>query len=241
MEKLVYLLWKREEDAIDRFRARLLEDAAPKLLSEGALALVANVSDLQEQLAPRSPFVVGEGRSISASVSLWLQSHDARSAVEATLSGVATRVHGYLVTESVPLRCPDRTWADGERSPGVTLWTAFPKPDRLSDEAFFAHWYGSHTPLSFEVHPLWQYVRNAVARALTPGAPAFRAIVEERFRGLDEILDLKRFFAGDLANVKRTLDDLAVFTDMATMNTTPMSEFVVKSEPWLPGRVDAPV
>lgn len=232
MEKLVYLLWKREADAIDAFRARLLEDAAPKLVADGALSLVANVADLHGKLGANSPLIAGEGRSLSACVSIWVQSQDARPALEATLSGVAARVFGYLVTESVPLRCPDRSWADGERSPGVTLWTAFPKPERISDEAFFAHWYGSHTPLSFEVHPLWQYVRNAVARPLTPGAPPYRAIVEERFRSLDEILDMKRFFGGDLANIKRVLDDLAVFTDMAAMNTTPMSEYVVKSEPW---------
>lgn len=233
MEKLVYLLWKSDSEEIERFRARLLEDAAPKLVADGARALVANVSDLHAQLGARSPLVVGEGRTISASVSIWLESQDARPALEATLSGVASRVLGYLVTESVPLRCPDRTWADGARSPGVTLWTAFPKPDRLTDEAFFTHWYGSHTPLSFEIHPLWQYVRNAVSRSLTPDAPPWRAIVEERFRTLDEILDMKRFFGGDLANIKRAMDDLAGFTEMATMNTTPMSEFIVKSEPWL--------
>jgi len=28
-------------------------------------------------------------------------------------------------------------------------------------------------------------------------------------------------------------DDLAGFTEMATMNTTPMSEFIVRSEPWV--------
>jgi len=234
MEKLVYLLWKREADAIDAFRARLIEEAAPKLVADGALALVVNVSDLHAKLGPNSPLIVGEGRSVSASVSVWLQNHDSRPALEATLAGVAGRAHGYLVTESVPLRCPDRSGPDGERSPGVTLWTAFPKPDRLGDEAFYAHWYGSHTPLSFEIHPLWQYVRNAVARPLTPGAPPFRAIVEERFRSLDDILDLKRFFGGDLANIKRVMDDLAAFTDIATMNTTPMSEYIVKREPWLP-------
>jgi len=233
VEKLVYLLWKREADAIEAFRTRLLEDAAPKLVADGALALVANIADLRERLGPSGPLVAGEGRTISASVSVWLQSQDARGPLEATLSGVTSSVHGYLVTESVPLRCPDRTWGDGERSPGVTLWTAFPKPERVSDEVFFAHWYGSHTPLSFEIHPLWQYVRNAVARPLTNSAPPYRAIVEERFRSLDDILDLKRFFGGDLANVKRVLDDLAAFTDLATMNTTPMSEFIVKSEPWL--------
>ena len=232
MEKLVYLLWKRDADATSDFRARLLEDVAPKLVADGALALVANVADLRDQLPEKSPLLVGEGRSISACVSVWVESQDRRVALEPTLGGVAARLHGYLVTESVPLRCPDRTWADGERSPGVTLWTAFPKPERLSDEAFFAHWYGSHTPLSFEVHPLWEYVRNAVARPLSPGAVPYRAIVEERFRSLDEVLDMKRFFGGDLANIKRVMDDLAAFTDMATMNTTPMSEYIVKSVPW---------
>jgi len=233
MEKLVYLLWKSDGEGIDRFRARLLESAAPRLLEDGARALVANVADLHEKVGAKSPLVVGEGRTISASVSVWLETQDVRPALEATLFGVASRVSGYLVTESVPKRCPDRAWPDGKRSPGVTLWTAFPKPERLSDEAFFAHWYGSHTPLSFEVHPLWQYVRNAVARPLTQGAPPYRAIVEERFRSLDDILDMKRFFGGDLANIKRVMDDLAAFTDMATMNTTPMSEYIVQSEPWL--------
>jgi hypothetical protein len=233
LEKLVYLLWKRDADAIDAFRTLLVGQASRRLVADGALALTANVADLHDRLGARNPLVVGDGRTISACVSVWVESQDLRDTLESTLAGVAERVHGYLVTESVPLRCPDRTWADGERSPGVTLWTAFPKPERLGDEAFYAHWYGSHTPLSFEIHPLWQYVRNAVARPLTPGAPPFRAIVEERFRSIDEILDLRRFFGGDLANVKRAMDDLAAFTDMTTMNTVPMSEYVVKSEPWL--------
>lgn len=201
MEKLVYLVWKREADGIEPFRERLLERAAPKLLAEGALSLVANVADLHAQIPPRHPLVVGDGREISACVSVWLESQDARPALESTLAGVASKVHGYLVTESVPLRCPDRTWPDGGLSPGVTLWTAFPKPERLADDTFFAHWYGSHTPLSFQT--------------------------------LEEILDFTRFFGGDLANVKRVTDDLAAFTEMATMNTTPMSEFIVRSEPWL--------
>ncbi len=233
MEKLVYLLWKREAETIERFREALLGGVANRLLEGGARALVVNVADLHDRIGGKSPMVVGEGRTIGASVSLWLDSHDSHGPLESTLGSVAARIHGYLVTESVPLRCPDRTWADGERSPGVTLWTAFPKPDRLDDETFFAHWYGSHTPLSFEIHPLWQYVRNAVARPLTPGAPPWRAIVEERFRSLDDVLDMKRLFGGDLSNVKRAMDDLAAFTDMATMNTTPMSEYVVRSEPWL--------
>jgi len=35
----------------------------------------------------------------------------------AVLGGVADKVAGYLVTESVPLAYDRRTWPDGERSP----------------------------------------------------------------------------------------------------------------------------
>jgi hypothetical protein len=233
MEKLVYLVTRRDDEPIERFRDALLERAAPRVLASGALSLVANVADLHERVDAKSPFVRGVGRTLSASVSLWLESIDARAPIEAALREISADVEGYLVAESVPLRCPDRDWKDGERSPGVTLWTAFPKPARLTDQAFFAHWHGSHTPLSFEIHPLWQYVRNTVVRPLTPNGEPYRAIVEERFRALEELFDMKHFFGGDLANVKRAMDDLAAFTDMDTMNTAPMSEWIVRSEPWL--------
>ena len=43
MEKLVYLVWKREADGIEPFRERLLERAAPRLLAEGALSLALDL------------------------------------------------------------------------------------------------------------------------------------------------------------------------------------------------------
>jgi len=228
VEKLVYLVWKRDAERIESFREALIERCAPRLLGHGALALTVNVSDLLDQVGRKSPLVIGEGRTLSASVSLWLDSLDSRAPIEAELGALGQRVAGYLVTESVPLHCPDRTWADGERSPGVTLWTAFPKPDRISDEEFYARWHGSHTPLSFEIHPLWEYVRNAVARPLTTGAPPYRAIVEERFRTLDDLTDPMRFF-GSAENVQRVLADIATFSELEQMNTAPMSEWIIKS------------
>ncbi len=147
MEKLVYLLWKRDGDAIESFRGRLVGDVGRTLLVKGALALTVNVSDLREQVGSGSMQYLGEGKTISACVSLWLDSLDQRFPLEAALGAISERLDGYLVTESMPLRCPDRDWPDGTRSPGVTLWTAFPKPDRVSDEQFYARWHGSHTPL----------------------------------------------------------------------------------------------
>jgi hypothetical protein len=228
MEKLVYLVWKREGDSIESLRDRLVGPVGHTLLERGTLALTVNVSDLRDQLGTRTANFLGEGNTISASVSLWLDCLDQRAPLEEALRAISARVDGYLVTESMPLRCPDRDWPDGTRSPGVTLWTAFPKPERVSDEVFYARWHGSHTPLSFKIHPLWEYTRNAVARVLTPGAPLYRAIVEERFRTVDDLVDPMKFF-GSAENIQRVLTDVATFADLDTMNTAPMSEWILKS------------
>jgi hypothetical protein len=228
MEKLIYLLWKSEAQSVDAFREELIDRRAPRLLGHGALALTINVSDLLDEVGRDSPLVIGEGKTLSASLSLWLDCLDERAPIEAELRAVAPRLAGYLVTESVPMRCPDRDWPDGTRSPGVTLWTAFPKPERVGDEEFYAQWHGSHTPLSFEIHPLWEYIRNAVARPLTAGAPPYRAIVEERFRTLEDLIDPMKFF-GSAENIQRVLTDIAAFSDLDQMNTAPMSEWIVKS------------
>ena len=228
MEKLVYLCWKRDADSIERFRHVLLHDVSPRLLDGGALSLTINVADLGDRVA-NSPLVIGDGRTISASVSFWLDSIDGRSVLEDKLAPIAERLWGYLVTESVPMQYPDRTWRDGERSPGVTLFTAFPKPDRLTDDQFFNHWHGSHTPLSFEIHPLWRYIRNAVARPLTPGARPYRGIVEERFREIEDALDMERLFRGKAANMKRGMKDVDQFLDRDKIDSALMNEYIVKS------------
>src|SRR5688572_14427620 len=228
MEKLVYLCWKREVDSIARFRDVLLTEASPRLLEGGVRSLTINIADLGERVKD-SPLVIGEGRAIAASVSCWLDSLDARAAIEQTLAPLTEKLWGYLVTESVPLQYSDRTWRDGEKSPGVTLFTAFPKPDRLTDEQFFAHWHGSHTPLSFEIHPLWRYIRNAVARPLTTGARPYRGIVEERFREIEDVLDMERLFRGKAANMKRGMKDVDQFLDREKIDSALMSEYIVKS------------
>jgi hypothetical protein len=227
MEKLVYLCWKRAGDSIERFRDTLVGDVSQGLLGGGALSLTINVADLGDRVQ-HSPLMIGEGKTIAASVSLWLDSIDTRGVIETTLATVADRVCGYLVTESVPLKYADRKWPDGAKSPGVTLFTAFPKPDRLTDEQFFAHWHGSHTPLSFEIHPLWRYIRNAVARPLTPGARPYRGIVEERFREIDDVLDMERLFRGKAANMKRGMKDVDQFLDRDKIDSALMNEYIVK-------------
>ena len=110
------------------------------------------------------------------SVSIWLDSLDDRADAEAIISDTpAAETHGWLVTESIPLGYGEhRTWPDGERSPGLSITTVFDKKHGLADEDFFRIWHGEHTPLSFVIHPLWLYVRNAVVRPVTDPAAAPR-------------------------------------------------------------------
>jgi hypothetical protein len=228
MEKLVYLCWKRSELPIEAFREHWLGHTADAVLAGGARALTLNIADLATRIAG-CPLVLGEGAAWSACVSLWLDSLDARTAIEKALGAQCERVTGYLVTESVPQRWAGRDWPDRTRSPGATLVTAFPKPERLSDEQFYGHWHGSHTPLSFEIHPFRQYIRNSVARGLTPTAAAYRGIVEERVAELEDALDMRRFFRGSTANMQRGMADVDSFLDRAQIAATLMSEYIIKA------------
>jgi hypothetical protein len=172
---------------------------------------------------------MGEGQRIGAAVSIWVDCLDERAPFEKALASVSARADGYLVTESVPQACPDRDWPDGTRSPGVTQFVAFPKPERLTDEQFYRGWHEEHTPFSFELHPSrWSYTRNAVARALTPGAPPWRAIVEERWRSLETWLDPAQLFASPEILAKCQAD-VAAYADLGALHQTLMSEHILKS------------
>jgi hypothetical protein len=228
VEKLVYLSWKRPEASLEAYREELLGATAARLLAVGARRLEVSVSDVLGTI-PKPLLLMGEGATLSAAVSLWLDCYDARGPLEAVLRESAARLDGYLVTESVPQPCPDRDWPDGARSPGVTHFTWFEKPARLADEDFFRAWHEVHTPFSFELHPRrWSYVRNSVARTLTPGSRPVRAIVVERFRELEDYTDPKRLFGSKEALV-RSGAEVAHYADTQRLHSVPLSEFILRS------------
>jgi hypothetical protein len=229
MEKLVYLTWKRPALSLEAHRRHLLEELPGRLLAAGARGLEVQVSDLLGDALPKPMLLMGEGASLSAAVSLWLDCYDARAPLEALLRAEAERLDGYLVTESVPQACTDRDWPDGARSPGVTHFTWFEKAAAISDEEFFGAWHELHTPFSFELHPRrWSYVRNSVTRTLTPGSPPVRAIVAERFRSLEDYSDPKRLFGSKQA-LARSAAEVGHYADPARLHSVPLSEFVLRS------------
>ena len=89
-----------------------------------------------------------------------------------------------------------------------------------------------HTRLSLSLHPLTRYLRNAVARPLTAGAPPYRALVEERVADLQDLLDPLRFY-GSVEDQERAVEHVQRFTDLDEMHTALMSEYILRS---LPGR-----
>lgn len=227
MEKLVYALWGVHEG--------LVEKAGPELLALDPCGLTVNVVDPDIDMS--AIISAHDGERVGATVGLWLDSLDHRGLYEDVLSGAAERIAGYLVTESVPLAYERRTWPDGERSRGVKQITMFEKRSDIDDTKFFARWHGSHTPLTFEVHPVCLYVRHVVARPLTEGAPRWRGIVEEGLREVDELTDPMRYFSGGGSpevlerNVRRVMDDVATFLDLESVESYPAAEYILRSLP----------
>lgn len=228
MEKLVYLTFPGDGFDPGAVRAQLLEEAAPKILASGVRGLNVSLNDLQQEI-PKPTILLGIGASLGAAVSVWLDSLDDRGPIEDALTADGARIEGYLVTESIPQACSDRSWPDGEKSPGVTHFTWFEKAEGVSDEDFFHNWFDVHTPFSFDLHPLrWEYVRNAVARPVTKGAPPIRAIVAERFREIRDYTDPSRLF-GSMELVKRSAEEAGDYGNPQAMHSTPLSEYILRS------------
>ncbi|HWS46400.1 MAG TPA: hypothetical protein VN636_11100 [Acidimicrobiia bacterium] len=239
MEKLVYLVWDRPSRAPRDVRAQFLDDVGPRMLALGPAALQIDLDDDEAQVATMVP-VAGDELPVRAYVSLWLDNHDRRAPYETVLAEAGVRRAGYLVTESLycdygkNAHAPARDWPDGARSPGIVTLTVFDKPVGVDNDAFYGHWYGHQSPMSEAMQPRARYVRNAVARALTPGAPRYRAIVEEAWPTVEHLTDLRTFFGAasddELGeNIQVMLDSTKLLYDPATMRNYTMSEYMLLS------------
>lgn len=239
MEKLVYLVWDRpSRDGAD-LGGRFLDDIAPKLLALGpsGLEIALDDADAQVQTMVKVP---DDELPVRAVVSLWLAAHDFRAPYEALLRDAGVRYAGYLVTESMYRdygdneHAPHRNWADGTRSPGIVTMTVFDKPAGADDETFYGHWYGHQSPMSEWMQPRCRYVRNAVVRALTPGAPRYKAIVSESWPTVEHLTNLQTFFGSETGDdlgerIRIMLDSTKLLYDPATMRNYTMSEYILKS------------
>ena len=235
MEKLIYLLNRTPDMSVDAIGHATTEKIAPVLAREGAYRITANIADVTEIIAQHAPARISKGwETVGAVLSFWLDSLDARFAIEALFADSSAGYAGYLVTESV-VKGYERTWSDGERRPGYALFSALGKPAGVPDEEFYYWWQIRHSQSSARLHPhRWSYVRNAVARPLTPDAPPHRAIVLEHFRDFADFTDDSRFYGGEAA-LAEMYEELPHYCDFDSMISGPVSEY---SFAWdIPGNV----
>jgi hypothetical protein len=240
MEKLMYLAWLPEGTTPAGTREVMIDLVGPALLAAGARALTIDVDDEHAQVPPPAPPPEGED-PVRAIVSLWLDAYDQRAPFEAILREHTTRIAGYQAVESLYRDyggnqwSKARDWPDGTRSPGV-LTVSLIEPKRGMDfEDWITFWHTKQSPMSEAIQPRARYVRNAMFRSITAGAPPYRAIVEEAWPTVEDLTDPMRFYCGDgdperlQRNITTMLEHVGTFIDFDTFRNYTMSEWTLRS------------
>lgn len=228
LTKEQYLLWSPKGTAPDDFSRAVLDGVAPRLIEAGDFELKINHTATRRPRISVIPF----GARKLALFSLTGDRLPDPGRVEELLRPHGEAVAGYRVAESIP-RGYNRSWPDGRRTPGIGLLTLFQRRRGLDDTTFLRRWHGGHTPLTFKVHPVWNYVRNVVQQPIIEGSPPFDGIVEEHFRSTADLLDPKRFFGGPLKmvpNMVRVASDIHGFLDQRSLETYLTAELHLRSD-----------
>ncbi|MEZ4334574.1 MAG: EthD domain-containing protein [Myxococcota bacterium] len=228
MEKLVYLLWKRERDPDnDVLRDRLLADLPTPLASQGAAQIKLAISD--GDVAAGAALHLGARRP-DALLSFWLECIQDRAPAEALVAGMSGRHAGYLVVESQALRLVTDPRKRGTRTPGFSLVGCIEPKAGVSHAAFIERWETVHRDVAIETQSTFSYVRNEVVRPVTRDAPPWAGIIEEGFPS-EALSNPQAFYdaVGDEAryreNLRRMIESCDAFLSMKDVDSHPMSEY----------------
>jgi hypothetical protein len=240
VEKLMYLAWLEQGTSRAEVAEVVLGPVAEALLALDPLRLTIDVRDPESDIPSPVPTPGGE-TPLHALVSLWVDAVDVRAPFEKVLIAATERLAGYSVVESLYRDyggnrwSTPRDWPDGRRSPGVlTVALLEQHPDQTFDE-WMARWHSRISPITEAIQPRSRYVRNAVFRALTPGAPPVAGIVEEAWPSLEHVTDPMLFYCADgdpermNAHVTQMIDEITAFVELETLRSVTMSEWIMKS------------
>ena len=240
MEKLMYLVWLDREATRAEVAEVLLGPVAHELLSLAPLRLTIDAWDPGSDIPAPVPTPEGE-TPLHGVVSVWIDAVDYRDGYERVLAAAATELAGYEVVESLYRDyggnrwASPRDWPDGTRSPGVLTVALLQQHPDLSFDEWMTRWHTRISPVTEAIQPRCRYVRNAVFRAVTRGAPPIRGIVEEAWPSLEHVTDPMLFYCadGDPArmneHVAQMIDEINAFTDLSTLRSVTMSEWILKS------------
>lgn len=236
----MYLVWPEAPRERADVADAVLGDLADGLLGLGPLRLSIDVRDPASDIPAPVPTPEGE-LPADALVSLWLDTVEERVPYEELLAGAAGRLAGYSVVESLYRDyggnqwSPPRSWVDGVRSPGVLTVALLQQHPDQSFEEWMTRWHTRISPITEAIQPRMRYVRNAVFRPLTDGAPPLRGIVEEAWPSLEHVTDPMLFYCADgdpermNAHVTQMVEEISGFIDLSTLRSVTMSEWILKS------------
>ena len=178
MEKLVYQLWKKDDDSLENFKESLLSNLTKDL--DGLVKeLQINIADADVEPASglaQSNYLPAP----NAVIFLKVQSYFLAHTLEDHLHKVAKKIHGFVVSESVILDDIKKSPL-GLRSEGFSQVVFLEKPETMCTFDWFEHWTKHHTKIAIETQSNFIYVQNSIVRSLQKSSPAFIAIIEECF------------------------------------------------------------
>jgi hypothetical protein len=223
MEKIMLLVQGSQTETYGQFKTRIIESLKAFAEKENPLSVKLVITDF----APPKLSIIPFRRRKIASVSIRTNT--------GFLPESLITIHGisgiYRVTEAIPVAY-EKSWKDGEPTPGVCLFTIFKQKKGISYDTFIDRWHNSHTPLSLRLHPLWNYSRNVVNEKLTETSADWDGIVEEHFRTKSDLLNPFKFFGKPLTIVQNMLEvykDTQAFLDYKTLETYLATEYHILS------------
>jgi hypothetical protein len=240
VEKLMYLVRLGRGTTRAEVGDLMLGTVAPRLLDCEPVRLSMDLWDSGSDIAAPVPLPEGES-PVHAVVSLWVNRVEDRGPTEDVLAGLGGQVAGYSVVESLYRDYGDsqwaspRDWADGTRSPGVLTVALLQQHPAQTHDEWIGRWHGRISPITEAIQPRCRYVRNAVFRGVTEGAPPVAGIVEEAWPSLEHVTDPMLFFCADgdpekmHANITQMIEEISAFVEMETFRSFTMSEWMLKT------------
>lgn len=231
----MYLLWRDPREDRAQFHQKLRTEVAQKLVALGGRGVTLNVSDAEVDPAIARVTQMKSRPLHEAVAQLWVDTANTefRTPFDEALQAACYRIAGYLVTESEAIHNTRHPPRAGERTVGWSQMAFFPKPRRLTREAWLEIWRNSHTRVAIDTQDTYLYRQNLVLQSLTAGAPQYDAIVEEGFEKAS-MTDLNAFYdaVGDNAkrdrNEKAMMESCARFIDFDQIDVIATSQYVVK-------------
>jgi len=227
MEKIVFKLWKKEPDSLDKFKDSLLVDLS--------FTLAPLVNDLQINIADEDVDAAAAlaqtnySQNPDAIVFIKVVSHYHSENIISILQSLAHKVEGFVVSESIILQ-DDSKDHQGKRSEGFSQIVFLEKPIEMTEFDWFDHWTHHHTKIAIETQSNFTYIQNTVVRPLQNDSPNFIAVVEECFPS-EAMSNPSVFYNAKndsellLKNTELMMDSCSRFIDFQKIEVIPTSRY----------------